>query len=132
MTAGDIIFSLISLALVILFIFNPLIRKIAVSTKMNMKNKAIPGSKPPLADSSERPFNMSADSQRVLQRTVHGYESTLPSWNRPPLPVSGKALPLVESKTESTDRLSVLRKAILWREILSPPLALRDYREDRF
>lgn len=130
MDTGDLIMSLVTLALILLFMFNPLFRRLL---------KALQGEEDGTERGEDRMYE-STDARRVLKnltetseareakkfvfddgkgpetsafgkRAASGYGSSLPS------PPPGK---------------SELKRAFLWKEILGPPRALKPFGEDDF
>ena len=126
MRIGEIIYSLITLLIMFLLILSPLIRKLVKSVD---KSKSTP---PP----SEDNLYDSVDSQRVVQRILS--DNTEPSGKiefTEPVPIRHKEedrYRMEASSFERLDKISVLKRAVIWREILSKPVALRDLGRDGF
>ena len=124
MGIGEIIYGLLTLVLMVLIIFSPLLRKLIKSVD---KSKKTP-------DPGKDNFNESVDSHIVVQRILNNGER--------PKNISFSApdsiIPAMEYKTgqkvsvfEKLDKISTLKRAVIWKEILSAPVALRELgRED--
>ena len=125
MGIGEIIYSMITLILMVLIIFSPLLRKIAKSAEKNKGDR-----EKPIEDIYE-----SVDSHRVVQRILSDDEQTEHiTFNEP------KALRQVEkyiydekvSAIDKIDKMSKLKRAIVWKEILSAPVAMRHLGRDDY
>jgi len=119
MNIGDILFSLISLMLLILFIASPFFKK--------RQKTASPGRKFP-ESARKKNDNMIvsgfAGTDAGVQRTVK--ISTPADYASHLAGTVEKKKPETISVTNRIDRLPYLKKAVIWKEILSPPAALRD------
>lgn len=118
MSFGDLIYGLITLVLMFLFIISPILRKIFRSAKQS-------GEESPAV--REEKTCGSVDSRRVIGRMrdipipVRTYKQPEPGEILPvQVPVGEKG------SQDMLNGLSPLKKAVVWKEILDAPLALRD------
>lgn len=121
MKIGDLIYSMITLTLMILVIASPILRKIFRSADKNLKGNTAP---------SEDSLYDSVDSAKVVERMFSQGEEAEKRWefSRPDSVLSRKLSS--EAKTpavmERIDSLPPLKKAVIWSEILGKPVSLRD------
>lgn len=125
MGIGEIIYSMITLLLMFLIIFSPLLRKMLKSAG-NAKNEA----DKPMGDIYE-----SVDSHRVVERVLTEEEQVPVIEFVEPEPLKKlKYYNLTEEKTivEKLDTMAPLKRGIIWKEILSSPVALRQLGRDEY
>lgn len=118
MAVGDIIYSLITLILMILIISSPLIKKI-----MKSAGKQVKGRSPSEDSEYDR-----VDSQKTVHRILSDSEGPLHIEFTEALPL--KSVPIKDNEkiinvAEKLDRLTPLKRAVIWKEILDKPLGLR-------
>ncbi|MBN2655873.1 MAG: hypothetical protein JXR86_02335 [Spirochaetales bacterium] len=123
MKLGDLIYSIITLVLMVLFIAGPVLRKLLRSEGTFRHNGVTP---------SEDSAYGTVDSARVVERmSVHHdtgeqWEFSEPSAGlSPTVPAEINPLPA----RERIESLPPLKKALIWSEILGKPTALRDFEE---
>ncbi|MDA3810081.1 MAG: hypothetical protein PF518_07060 [Spirochaetaceae bacterium] len=117
MGIGEIIYSLLTLVLIFLIIFSPLLRKLIKS--VDKSKKAL--------DSSEDKIYESVDSHRVVQKILgNGERSQNISFTRQNSLMPDKEYQSEQkiSVVEKLDKLSTLKRAVIWKEILDKPLGL--------
>ena len=140
MGIGEIIYGLITLILMVLIIFSPLIRKIVKSVdKSNQSTDSGPGKSETLLSGSGRvsedDIYESVNSHRVVQRILSENESSEkinfiePEQYRPLNDYSTSAS---NSVIKKLDKMATLKRAVIWKEILSSPVALRDLGGDDY
>jgi len=109
-----------------LVIFSPLIRKIIKSVDKSKKD----------VQPNEDNIYESVDSHRVVQRILNSDSSPVGSVEFiEPKPIQHKEDDMYKgdiSAIKKIDNISVLKKAVIWKEILSPPVALRDLGRDDY
>lgn len=113
----DLLISIISLAVLFIFVFNPILRKIL---KQVDKEKS---TRPPRED----PSYSSIDT--FSQRILNSNEQMKPYRIVQPEIVYPAAVEIKNKKNSAMDRIqkqSALRKAVIWKEILSAPVSLKD------
>ena len=117
MGIGEIIYSLITLILMVLVIFSPLIRKLVKSAGKHSKGE------------SQDSIYDSVDSHRVVERNLAGRDTAPKVSFTEPEPLRRMAISdsvHERSSMEKIDRMKPLKRAILWKEILDKPVGLRD------
>ncbi|MBB6481032.1 hypothetical protein [Spirochaeta isovalerica] len=121
MKIGDLIYSMITLALMILVIASPILRKIFRSAGKNLKGNTAP---------SEDSLYDSVDSAKVVDRMFSQGEKADKKWDfsRPDSVLPRKISSEVKTPAamERIDSLPPLKKAVIWSEILGKPVSLRD------
>ena len=134
MDMTDLIMSIITLVLILLFMFNPLFRKFM---------KALQGEKGDM-DSGEDRMYESVDSRRVLKNLMESGNPIetmeIPDGKKMVFHDSGlrPAAQSPGSKAVKKDSLlksngpEDLKRAVLWKEILGPPRSLNPFGEDEF
>lgn len=117
MDKEDFIVTVISFLMLIIFVFNPIFRKLL--TKDNKKVKEGPPREDPVyesIDSFDRRFPSSSQDQKEI-RII-----------QPEVSVPQRLKETIDKRSvlSQIEKQNVLKKAIIWKEILSPPPALRD------
>ncbi len=123
MKLGELIYSLITIIIIFLIMFSPLIRKIRKS-KAGKGDKGKGGSN--FLYENKTPFQ---NANRIIedQNTFHQVKFSEP---RPIKQYKDEYARNGEDAVDRIDNLGRLKKAVIWKEILSPPIALRDSGED--
>ncbi|MCP4294349.1 MAG: hypothetical protein GY786_01945 [Proteobacteria bacterium] len=126
MRIGEILYGLITLLFMFLIMFSPLIRK--------MLKEREDGHRPPKKPEAgnrfqEDPVYESADSHRVVERALYGLQSAPKIKFEESKPLTFKNEEYYREKVDihrRIDRVSRLKKAVIWKEILDLPVALRE------
>lgn len=119
MAVGDIIYSLITLILMVLILSSPIIRKVIKSVGKSSKGEN------PAVDS----IYESVDSHRVIERNLIVREQTPQvefSVPKPLVHIRNSMYDEKETVMKKLDRMSPLKRAVIWKEILDKPVGMRD------
>jgi len=119
MPIGEIIYSLITLTLMALIIFSPIIRKMIKSAEKHSRGES----------SSQDSIYESVDSHRVVERILADEDPVPQIKFVEPEPLRHKEDDLYGkniSPVERLDKVSVLKRAVIWKEILDKPVGLRE------
>jgi len=124
MKLGDLIYSMITLALMILVFASPALRKMFRSAEKNTRGEA---------ESSEDALYDSVDSRRVVDRML-SRPSEEESWelSQPALKLTDKSMmeeKRISPALERIESLPSLKKAVLWSEILGTPVGMRSFED---
>ncbi len=118
MGIGDIIYSLITLILMIVIIFSPLLRKMMKSAE-KYRNQG-PG--------SEDSMYESVDSHRVVERILAEQQQVPHIEFSEPKALNhteNKMYDEGESLVNKLDRMTPLKRAVIWKEILDKPVGMK-------
>lgn len=120
MGIGDIIYGLITLLLMAAVMFSPLLRKLIKSAGKNVKGES----------RGEDPLYDSVDSHKVVQRILGnqnpmGHIEFSGPESLKPLSDSNRDYNL--SAVNKLEKMSYLKRAVIWKEILDKPIGLRDF-----
>jgi len=117
MDKEDLIVSIISLLVLLVFVFNPLFKKFIM--KVDKKKADLPPREDPVYQSVE------SFAQRILNnnKEVKQFRIIQPEIV---IPAAEKLKTEKKSVFGRIEKQSALRKAVIWKEILSPPVALKD------
>ncbi len=126
MKLGELIYSLITIIIIFLIMFSPLIRKIR-------KAKGGKGQKGKGRSNYLYENNTISQSASRIQEEKNTFHQVKFSKPRPIKQYKDVYAINGEDVVERIDNLGRLKKAVIWKEILSSPIALRDSDgDDRF
>lgn len=126
MNIGDLIYSIITLILMVLIMMSPLLRKIFKSAEKHAKGNIA---------SSEDSFYESVDSHRVVNRILEEVEPVPhmdfiePEKVHSLVRAKGEIQEKMSTPLERLDKMPPLKKAVIWKEILDKPVGLRNIGE---
>lgn len=118
MDIGDIIYSLITLVLMVVIVFSPLLKKMLKSVEKNSKGDSV----------SEDSMYESVDSHRVVKRILSEQQEVPHIEFLEPESLSHSENYMNEQRESvaaKLDRMSPLKRAVIWKEILDKPLGMR-------
>jgi len=123
MRLGDLIYSMITLALMVLVFASPALRKMFRSAGKSARGESEP---------NDEALYESVDSRRVVDRMLsYPPESELRELSEPVSKLTRKLAvdERISPALERIDSLPPLKKAVLWSEILGKPAGLKFYED---
>ena len=122
MDIGDLILSFITLVLFLLFMFNPLFRKLLKSFQGEEED----------AERGEDRMYESADSRRVVMNLTEDGKKVVIREPELPESVYRKSIQRSVEKSPVHFKKGSLKQAVIWKEVLGPPRSLKPYGDEDF
>jgi F0F1-type ATP synthase membrane subunit b/b' len=117
MGKDDLIISIISFTVLLIFVFNPMLKKIL--RKVDKKQSDVPPREDPAYNSIDSlAQKILSSNEEVKKFSIVQHETVNPAAEE--LRIKNKSV------TDRIEKQSALRKAVIWKEILSAPVSLKD------